>query len=126
MIDYTLILDLKYKGNSWGLNANDPNQLTWSESNPIPKPTKEQLDAQWDGVLIITKKQNCENEAKRLIALTDWSVLPDVKINNKSEFENYRTILRNYILNPVENPIFPEEPNPIWIQPDIIIGENNG
>lgn len=72
------------------------------------------------------KKDNCKHEAKKLIADSDWSVLPDVKISNKLDFENYRTILRNYILNPVENPIFPEEPNPIWIQPDIIIGENNG
>ena len=72
------------------------------------------------------KKDNCKYEAKKRIANSDWSVLPDVKISNKLDFENYRTILRNYILNPVENPIFPEEPNPIWIQPDIIIGENNG
>ena len=32
----------------------------------------------------------------------------------KSEFESYRSQLRNLILNPVEEPIFPEEPNPIW------------
>lgn len=72
------------------------------------------------------KKQNCKDQAKQLIASSDWSVLPDVNITNKSEFESYRSQLRNLILNPVEDPIFPEEPNPIWIQPDIIIGENNG
>lgn len=73
------------------------------------------------------KKNNCKEESKKRIANCDWSVLPDVKISNKLEFENYRTILRNYILNPVENPNFPTEPIPIWtIQPDIIIGENNG
>ena len=60
------------------------------------------------------KKQNCKNQAKQLIANSDWSVLPDVNITNKSEFENYRTQLRNLILNPVEDPIFPVEPNPIW------------
>lgn len=72
------------------------------------------------------KKQNCKNEAKQLIASSDWSVLPDVRINNKSEFESYRSQLRNFILNPVENPIFPIEPTPIWtILPDIT-GDNNG
>ena len=72
------------------------------------------------------KKDNCKHEAKKLIANSDWSVLPDVKIINKPEFENYRAILRNYILNPVESPDWPNEPTPIWvIQPDII-GENNG
>ena len=60
------------------------------------------------------KKDNCKQEAKKRIANSDWSVLPDVNITNKSEFENYRSQLRNLILNPVESPVFPEEPNPIW------------
>ena len=61
------------------------------------------------------KKSECKTKSKQLIADCDWSVLPDVKIENKIEFENYRKILRNYILSPVENPIYPEEPTPIWI-----------
>ena len=60
------------------------------------------------------KKQNCKDKAKQLIASSDWSVLPDVSITNKLEFENYRSQLRNLIINPVEDPIFPVEPNPIW------------
>jgi hypothetical protein len=60
------------------------------------------------------KKQECKNQAKALISQSDWSVLPDVKILNKSEFELYRSKLRAFILEPVEDPIFPEEPNPIW------------
>ena len=60
------------------------------------------------------KKEQCKSESKKRIANCDWSVLPDVNISNKSEFENYRSQLRNLILNPVENPIFPEEPQPIW------------
>ena len=60
------------------------------------------------------KKNNCKEESKKRIANSDWSVLPDVNITNKSEFESYRSQLRNLILNPVENPIFPEEPQPIW------------
>ena len=60
------------------------------------------------------KKNNCKDQAKQLIASSDWSVLPDVNITNKLEFENYRSQLRNLIINPVEDPIFPLEPNPIW------------
>jgi hypothetical protein len=60
------------------------------------------------------KKIECELKAKELISKSDWSVLPDVKLINKIEFENYRSILRNLILNPIEDPIFPVEPNPIW------------
>lgn len=62
------------------------------------------------------KKNNCKEESKKRIANSDWSVLPDVNITNKSDFENYRSQLRNLILNPVEDPIFPEEPQPIWSQ----------
>lgn len=72
------------------------------------------------------KKNNCKEEAKKRISNCDWSVLSDVKISNKSEFENYRAILRNYILNPVENPDWPNEPTPIWVIQPGIIGENNG
>lgn len=60
------------------------------------------------------KKNNCKEEAKKRISNSDWSVLPDVNITNKSEFESYRSQLRNLIINPVEDPIFPVEPNPIW------------
>ena len=59
-------------------------------------------------------KDNCISYAKLLINSSDWSMLPDVKLENKSDYISYREILRNYILNPVEDPIFPEEPNPIW------------
>lgn len=100
-------------------NENDYNDYSIINK---PKPTLEELKI----LNIEVKKYNCKNTAKQKIFDCDWSVLPDVKISNKSDFENYRSQLRNYILNPVENPVFPEEPKPIWIQPDIIIGENNG
>ena len=60
------------------------------------------------------QKDLCESKAKELISNCDWSVLPDVKLTNKVEFENYRSILRNLILSPIEDPIFPVEPKPIW------------
>ena len=60
------------------------------------------------------KKNQCKSESKKRIANSDWSVLQDVNISNKSEFINYRSQLRNLILNPVEEPIFPEEPQPVW------------
>jgi hypothetical protein len=88
-------------------------EIVWQDSRP--EPTNEQIEI-WklsyphDISLI-----NCKNQAKTLIFNCDWSVLPDVNISNKQEFINYRSILRNYILNPVENPIFPIEPTPIWI-----------
>ena len=49
------------------------------------------------------KKDNCKHEAKKRISNSDWAVLPDVNISNKSEFESYRSQLRNLILNPVRS-----------------------
>jgi len=60
------------------------------------------------------QKDLCESKAKELISKSDWSVLPDVNLQNKSEFERYRSTLRNLILDPIEDPIFPVEPTPIW------------
>ncbi len=112
MIDYISILTNKYKGKQWSLNGDTYEGLQWYDVSP--KPTKEELDSQWEEVQSIIKKQSCKNKAKQLISNTDWSVLPDINIINKSEFESYRNILRNYIINPIENPEFPIEPQPIW------------
>ena len=60
------------------------------------------------------KKDNCETKAKELISKCDWSVLPDVNLQNKLDFQNYRSKLRELIVSPVENPVFPIEPDPIW------------
>jgi hypothetical protein len=60
------------------------------------------------------QKDACKAEAKARLAATDWSVLPDVQIQNKSDFDNYRAICRGYVLSPVTNPTFPTEPQPIW------------
>lgn len=62
------------------------------------------------------EKENCKNEAKSKIAQSDWAVLPDRSpmLNNLQDFIDYRNKLLEYILNPVENPIFPVEPQPIW------------
>ena len=57
----------------------------------------------------------CSNEAKRLLALSDWSVLPDVNISNKAEFETYRAAIRAFVITPVASPVFPTEPQPVWI-----------
>ena len=60
------------------------------------------------------KLDNCKDEAKKRIAATDWSVLPDVGLANVAAFETYRATLRGLIKNPVAEPTWPTEPEPIW------------
>ena len=56
----------------------------------------------------------CKAEAKQRLADTDWSVLPDVVVKNKLEFETYRSQIRALVLNPVADPVWPTEPQPVW------------
>jgi hypothetical protein len=88
------------------------NSLEWLDERK--KPTWDDIYLAWINEIKIESINNCKSKAKDLIANCDWSVLPDVKLQNKIDFENYRSQLRNYIINPVENPIFPNEPQPIW------------
>jgi len=60
------------------------------------------------------QKDACKAQAKALLAASDWSVLPDVQITNKSAFDNYRAILRGYVISPVTDPTWPTEPTPVW------------
>ena len=47
---------------------------------------------------------------------SDWSEIPTVvrRLDNYLEWENYRIEIREYIINPTENPVFPIEPKTIW------------
>ena len=94
-----------WKGEEW-------DGLEWLDSRP--KPTENQWETEKARLIAYQPKQNCKNTAKQKIENCDWSVLADVNLANKQEFINYRSILRNYILNPVENPNWPDEPDPIW------------
>jgi len=86
--------------------------LEWYDTRPKPK--KEDWEIEKEKIIKYQPKQNCKDLAKQLISACDWSVLPDVNLQNKSDFESYRSKLRELIINPVENPVFPIEPTPIW------------
>jgi hypothetical protein len=124
MIDYSIVLSIFYKNKQWALDGNTYSGLEWLDESP--KPTEQELIDKYLESLSIIALNNCKSKAKQLIFNCDWSVLPDVKIYNRSEFESYRAILRDYILNPVENPDFPTEPVPIWIFTTKTMGDNNG
>lgn len=92
----------------------DYSTLTW-HSTDVSKPSKDELDNEVSRQVAAVPFNECKEQAKRLIAASDWSVLPDVGISNVSEFEAYRAQLRALIKSPVANPTFPTEPQPVWI-----------
>jgi len=109
-----LILLYKYKGKQYGLDGNSYDGLNWFDSSS--KPSFQELESQWEEVQSIQKKEQCKDQAKSLLTKTDWASLPDVQaqLTNASEFISYRSQLRELVINPVEAPVFPTEPEARW------------
>jgi hypothetical protein len=73
MIDYTLILSRKYPGAQWILRGDDYDGLDWLDETA--KPTKAELDAQWEIVLSdieaeIASKKAAKESAQAKLGLT--------------------------------------------------------
>lgn len=92
----------------------DYSTLQWF-SPEVSQPTEAQVQAEVARLKDEEPLKLCSEQAKKLLADSDWSVLSDVNISNKAEFEAYRAQLRTLMFNPVQFPDFPAEPQPIWI-----------
>lgn len=55
MIDYSIILTVKYPGAQWSLDGMEYDGLIWHDSSP--KPSKEELDALWESTQATMAKQ---------------------------------------------------------------------
>ena len=60
-INYSLILERRFKGNQWSLAGYNYEDLIWYSKNP--QPTKQTLDALWDEV-----QDEIENEKLAKVA----------------------------------------------------------
>jgi hypothetical protein len=76
----------------WSMNADDYNQLTWLSPN-IPKPTILEVEAKIAELKAAEPMRLLRRERDRLIAETDWWVLPDRTPTD--EQLAYRQALRN-------------------------------
>ena len=79
-------------GAQWAMNADDYNQLEWM-SPDIPKPTRAQVEAKIAELKAAEPMRLLRVERDRLIAETDWWVLPDR--TPTSEQLAYRQALRD-------------------------------
>lgn len=53
-------------------------------------------------------------KAEGLLLDSDWSMLPDVNLSNKADWESYRSGLRSIAINPTLNPVWPVKPESVW------------
>lgn len=72
-------------------------------------------------VLVQAQKNECKQQATQLLYKTDWTTISDVAnpvnnpyLTNQAEFISYRNIIRNFAVNPVVGPVFPDTPTPVW------------
>lgn len=100
-------------GAEWVLRGNEYAGLEWLDSTQ-QKPTEQEVNDEIARLEAQAPLDACKATAKDLIQKSDWSVLPDVGLANVSDFKAYRAILRQYILNPVADPVWPTEPQPVW------------
>jgi hypothetical protein len=101
-------------GAEWALTGTEYSGLVWLDKT-VAAPTEQAINSTIATLVAQEPLDNCSAEAKKRIAASDWSVLPDVNISNKAEFEAYRATLRALIVTPVAAPTFPTEPQPVWI-----------
>jgi hypothetical protein len=73
----------------------------------------------------MTPTEQTKNAIKQALADTDWSQLPDVKLSNKNEFINYRSVLRAFLVNAPAGYMPSEAPEPIWVEgPAQVVAED--
>lgn len=97
----------------WTIADNNYDTIIW-HSPEIPKPSKAAVEAKVAEMEAQAPLKATKDEAKKRIAASDWSVLSDVGLANQADFVAYRAALRNLIINPVANPSWPTEPQPVW------------
>lgn len=107
-------IDSLVPGARYGVAGNTYAGIQWFSEDKI-QPTEEEILNEIARLEALVPLNNCKAQAKRLISAVDWAMLTDVGISNDAEFVTYRAVLRELIKNPVANPTFPTEPQPIWI-----------
>lgn len=98
---------------SWGEPYNYEN-IEWLDERPCP--TKEEWEAEKLRLVAKQPLKECEQKAQTLLNESDWTDLYTVrnKLENVTEWDTYRDIIRDLRINPIENPTFPNKPQTIW------------
>lgn len=91
-MDIIKALELLAPGSQWSMSDQDYDTLNWY-SPDIPKPTREQVEAKVAELKAAEPMRLLRVERDRLIAETDWWVLPDR--TPTSEQLAYRQALRD-------------------------------
>lgn len=94
--------------------------VTWNSPSTAPV-TNEQINAELIKLQSEVPLAQCKEKAMALLQQTDWAVTADVGdplstpyLVNQADFKAYRNSIRALAVNPVANPVFPEQPTEQW------------
>lgn len=66
-------------------------------------------------IIVLPTADENKHTAENLLLNSDWSVLPDVNLTNKAEWESYRATIREIALNPQDGNLdWPAKPQSVW------------
>lgn len=115
MIDYNVLAlfnlipncEFAWTGTEW-------EGLQWLDERPCP--TKEEWENEKTRLIAQQPLKECKQKAQTLLNESDWTDLYSVrqKLENVTEWDTYREIIRELRINPIENPTFPDKPKTIW------------
>jgi hypothetical protein len=82
-----------------------------TENIPMPEPEPEPSEP-----TEADKLGWCKSEAAGLLFATDFSQIPDAAalLENKAEFDEFRSAVRKFVMKPVVDPVFPATPKAVW------------
>jgi hypothetical protein len=87
----------------WALSCLALWQAAYDKAHlPEPAPTPDQITLQ------------NKAKAESLLYDSDFAVLPDVGLINKTDWEAYRVALRAIAINPTVDPVWPTRPPTVW------------
>lgn len=98
----------------WSLNGDLYEGLTWLDVTE--KPTLQEIEEYLPVFLKKVATLQTKQKAQTLLSESDWADLVSVRsdLQNVSEWDNYRSAVRQLRTNPVENPVFPDKPQVLW------------
>ena len=108
-------------GAEWALTGTEYSGLVWLDDT-ISEPSEQEINDEITALTLQQPFDECKQTASELLYETDWTTIPDVadptKSNpylvNTAEFVTYRNAVRQYAVNPVQNPVWPTKPTAQW------------
>lgn len=70
--------------------------------------------AENEGPIVEELLERCKGYAGRMLAATDWAMMPDCALENKAEFTAFRAKMRVLRSAPVTDAEWPAMPKPVW------------